>query len=370
MTRMVRATRVWGNRCVWMPVLSAAVVVLCFTTGLLAQEPPDSARDSELDLPRVHVLATGGTISNTEGDRLTGEELVRGLPEAGPLARYTVEQFSNVASGAITLDQWIRMASRIHELFAGDDPPVGIIVTHGTDTMEETAYFLDLTLAWCRPVVVTGAMRRASMAGADGPANLLNSIRLALHGEAGRLGAVVLMNDEIFPAREVVKVHTSRMNAFEAPGVGPVGVADPDSVVLSRHVGVRECGAAAFDLQGIDELPRVEIIHAHLGADGALIRAAVEAGARGIVLASVGRGGSTPDQFAALREAREAGVVVVRSSRTGAGRVPVGSGARDELAGAILGAGDLTPPKARILLMLALTLTSDPDELRDLFLRH
>ncbi|TVR66099.1 MAG: asparaginase [Gemmatimonadales bacterium] len=368
----VRTIIAWRNPFGMGLVLPAVLFLLFSTAGLFAQELPhgaDPASDPEPVLPRVHVLATGGTISNTEGDRLTGDDLVRGLPEAGTLARFTVEQFSNVASGAITLTQWMEMASRIHELFTGDDPPVGVIVTHGTDTMEETAYFLDLTLAQCRPVVVTGAMRRASMAGADGPANLLNAVRLAVHGEADRLGAVVLMNDEIFPAREVVKVHTSRMNAFEAPGVGPLGVADPDSVVLRSHLAAGECGTAAFDLEGVHELPRVEIVHAHLGADGTLIRAAVAAGAQGIVLASVGRGGATPDQSAAIREAREAGVVVVRSSRTGAGRVPVGSGMRDDLPGAILGAGDLTPQKARILLMLALTTTSDADQLREIFLR-
>ena len=373
MTGTVRARR--GRWTFRVPVLGLLCVAVAGggESGLAGQEPgePEARETAPSDvLPRVHVLATGGTISNTEGDRLTGEDLVQGLPELGSLARITVEQFSNVASGAITLDQWLQMAARIHELFSGDDPPVGVIVTHGTDTMEETAYFLDLTLAHCRPVVVTGAMRRASMAGADGPANLLNSVRLAVHGDAGELGAVVLMNDEIFPAREVTKVHTSRMNAFEAPGVGMVGVADPDSVVLGRYRGHRECGRAAFDLTGLEELPRVEIIHTHLGADGALIRAAVEAGARGIVVATVGRGGATPDQAAALREAREAGVVVVRSSRTGAGRVPVGAGRDDDPPGAMLGADDLTPQKARILLMLALSRTSEPDELRSIFLRH
>ncbi len=373
MTITVRARRGLSRSSIWTAALAWLAATMMFASGLAGQVAGDPGVREEAPgdtLPRVHVLATGGTISNTEGDRLTGEDLVRGLPDLGALARITVEQFSNVASGAITLEQWLQMTARIHELFGGEDPPAGIIVTHGTDTMEETAYFLDLTLSHCRPVVVTGAMRRASMAGADGPANLLNSVRLAVHGDAADLGAVVLMNDEVFPAREVVKVHTSRMNAFEAPGAGVVGVADPDSVVLGRYRSHRECGVAAFDLNGVEELPRVDIIHTHLGADGTLIRAAVAAGAQGIVVASVGRGGSTPGQSAALREAREAGVVVVRSSRTGAGRVPVGAGRDDDPPGAMLGADDLTPQKARILLMLALTRTTDPDELRSIFRRH
>ncbi len=331
-------------------------------------DPAATAADT---LPRVHVLATGGTISNTEGDRLTGEELVQSLPGVEEVARITVEQFSNVASGAITLEQWLAMARGIDRHFADDVELAGVVVTSGTDTMEETAYFLDLTLAHCRPVVVTGAMRRANMLGADGPANLFDAIQLAVHGDGPRVGAVVLMNDLVFPAREVTKVHTSRPDAFAAPGAGPVGMADPDSIVLRSDLPERACGTAPFDLTGVDELPRVDVIHTHLGADGALIRAAVDAGAQGIVMASVGRGGSTPGQRAALAEAREQGVVVVRSSRTGAGRVPVGrtpeSG--EDARAPMLGAGDLNPQKARILLMLALTRTRDGEELREIFRR-
>jgi L-asparaginase len=324
-------------------------------------------------LPAVHLLATGGTISNTEGDRLTGEELVREIPALGNIATLSVEQFSNVASGSISLEQWLAMSRRINELFASRPELAGVVVTHGTDTMEETVFFLDLTLAHCRPVVVTGAMRRASMPGADGPANLLNAVRLAADPGARDVGAVLLMNDEVFAARSVAKVHTSRMNAFAAADAGPIGVADPDAVVLSRPSPPRSCGTPAFDLSGIEELPRVDIVTSYLGSDGALVRAAVAAGARGVVMATVGRGGSTPGERDAVREAREAGVIIVRSSRTGAGRVPVGGGGggpagEAELAPS-LGAGDLTPVKARILLMLALATNPDvdADALRALF---
>jgi L-asparaginase len=361
-----------------LPVLPHAWAFLVLATLAPALTPLQAqvTEGGTGELPRVHVLATGGTISNTDGDRLTGEDLVRSLPGVELLARFTVEQFSNVASGAITLEQWLGMSRRIEEAFREDPALAGIIVTHGTDTMEETAYFLDLTLAACRPVIVTGAMRRATDLGADGPANLFNAVRVAVLPEARELGSVVLMNDEILPAREVIKVNTSRVDAFEAPGPGRVGVADPDRVVLERAPRPRSCGRPAFDLRGVDHLPRVEIIHTHLGADGALVRAAVEAGAEGIVVAGVGRGGTTPDQSRALQEARDAGVVVVVSSRTGAGRVPVlrGGGAPGEAEGpppaAILGADDLSPQKARILLMLALTRTRDLAELREIFETH
>jgi L-asparaginase len=336
---------------------------------LLTLAPPLHAQG---DLPDVHVVATGGTISNMgETPRRTGNELVDGLPGIEEIADVSSEQFLNTFSGAITLDQWRRLALRIDEVFRERPGLAGVVVTHGTDTMEETAYFLDLTVRDCRPVVLTGAMRRAVDIGADGPANLFDAIRLAAHPEARRLGAVLLMNDEIFPAREVTKTHTSRPDAFAAPGAGPVGVADSDAIAFLDEPVDRSCGADAFDLSGVESLPRVDVVYAYQGADGSLIRAAVAAGAKGIVTAGVGRGGTTPGQSEAIEEAVAKGVIVVASNRTGAGRVPVGGEGRlDDWRpgrGARLGAGDLNPQKARILLMLALTRTGDPREIMEIF---
>jgi L-asparaginase len=314
--------------------------------------------------PAVHVIATGGTISNTgTAERRTGTELVDGLPGIERVATVTVEQFSNVASGAITLEQWRALALRIGETFRAQPELAGIVVTHGTDTMEETAYFLELTVSDCRPVVVTGAMRRATHVAPDGPANLFNAIRLAAAPAASRLGAVVLMDDRIFPAREVTKINTVRTDAFAAPGAGALGVADADALIFHREPVSRRCGRTPFDVAAMEALPRVEIIYAYQGADGALIRAAVEAGARGIVMAGMGQGAVTPGQSAALREAAQAGVFVVYSNRTGSGRVPIGRGG----AGTTLGADDLTPQKSRILLMLALAADPDPAAVRRVF---
>ena len=292
-----------------------------------------------------------------------------GVPGLDKVADVTVEQFSNKASGAITPADWRAIATRIDELFRTRAGLSGVVVTHGTDTMEETAYFLDLTVRSCRPVVVTGAMRRATDVGADGPANLYNAVRVAAAADAVGRGAVLLMNDEIFPAREVTKINTSRMDAFEAPSVGALGVADPDTVVFYRPAadgGAACTGRPAFDLERIGELPRVDIIYSYPGADGALIDAAVNAGAKGLVIAGVGRGGMTPPQGQAVRRAVERGVTVVSSSRTMSGRVPVRGydegGTRRPGAGAVLGAGSLTPQKARILLMLALAAGRDPVE--------
>lgn len=325
---------------------------------------------AQAPLPEVHVIATGGTISNTDGERLTGEALVRSLPGVERRAQVTVEQFSNTASGNISLQQWLALTARVREVFRERPGLAGVVVTHGTDTMEETAYFLDLTVGDCRPVVVTGAMRRATDIGADGPANLYNSIRVAALPQARGIGTVVLMNDGVYPAREVTKTNTSRVDAFVAPGTGRLAVADPDTVVFFQAPSPRPCGAPAFAVAPGEELPRVDIVYSYLGADGALIRAAVEAGARGIVVASVGRGGTTPGQREAIRAAVQRGVFVIRSSRTQAGRVPVD---REDLGdwtpgrGASLGADDLTPQKARVLLMLALSRTRDAREIAALF---
>ncbi|MGQ0647091.1 MAG: asparaginase [Gemmatimonadaceae bacterium] len=326
-------------------------------------------------LPRVHVLATGGTISNLGGDaRRTGAELIQGIPGLPTIARVTVEQFSNVASGAITQEMWRDLAKRIIALQGGPDAPAGYVITHGTDTMEETAYFLSLTTGGCAPVLVTGAMRQANAVGPDGPANLFNAIRVAASPAARGRGTMVLMNDEIFSARDVTKSNTTRLNAFSAPDAGVLGLADPDTVVFHRvapDVGTT-CRRATFDVTASSAQPRVDVVYAHIGADSVFIDAAVAAGAKGLVMAGVGRGGSTPSQGRALRRARDAGVVIATSNRTGSGRVGAGF-ANDSLqklpagAGATIGSAELNPQKARILLGLALAARYRPADIARLF---
>jgi L-asparaginase type II len=326
----------------------------------------------------VHVIATGGTISNLgSGARRTGEELIRGIPGLDTTFAVTVEQFSNVASRSITPEHWTALARRINELFRTRPDLRGIIVTHGTDTMEETAYFLDLTVGSCRPVVLTGAMRRAADIGAEGPANLYNSIRLAASPGARGRGTMVLLNDEIHAARFVTKANTSRLDAFASPDPGPLGVTDPDTLVFhqapSRTCHPRREEAPMFDLEKMGTLPRVDIVYSYVGADSVTVDAPVNAGARGLVVASVGRGGMTPGQAAAIRRSVNRGVVVITSSRTGSGRVPLNEqeGLKDWSPGrgAILGAEELNPQKARILLMLALARTQDPREIARYFRR-
>lgn len=321
--------------------------------------------------PRVHVIATGGTISNMGNDpRRTGAELVAGIPGLADVADVTSEQFSNVASSSVTQEMLRDLARRIRTMQSEPNPPAGFIVTHGTDTMEETAFFLDLTVGGCAPVVLTGAMRQANWPGADGPANLYNSVRLAISPDARGRGALLLMNDEIFLAREVTKSNTTRLNAFSAPEAGPAGVTDPDGVYF-RSPAPSACAAPLIDVGKLELFPRVDIVYAHIGADSTLVDALVSAGARGIVVAGVGRGGTTPSQSRALRRATEKGVIVLTSNRTGGGRVgrptvPESLNNLPEGRGVTLGAGDLNPQKARILLSLALATGMKPSAIASL----
>ncbi|HEX4935351.1 MAG TPA: asparaginase [Gemmatimonadaceae bacterium] len=327
--------------------------------------------------PRIHLLATGGTISNLGGGaRRTGRELAEGIPDLARIATVTVEQFSNVASSSVTQAMWRGLAGRIRQLQSGPEAPAGYVITHGTDTMEETAYFLSLTVGGCAPVILTGAMRQADWVGADGPANLRNAVRTAAAPAARGRGTLVLMNDEIFAARDVTKSNTTRVNAFTAPDAGVLGLADPDTVVFHRapppSAAAAGCAPPRFDLATIGELPRVDVVYAYIGADSVPVDALVDAGARGIVLAGVGRGGTTPAMSRALERATRRGVTVVISNRTGSGRVGMGRGdgerdAPESARAPTIGGTDLTPQKARILLTLALAAGTDARAMAELF---
>jgi L-asparaginase len=345
------------------PRLAAAALAaaaLAFS-GHAAPAGPSPAGPSPPDPPRVHLIATGGTIAHTPAGPLTGEALVAAVPGLDRVARLTVEQFLNVGSSQITPQNWHRLALRIQELFRTEPDLAGVVVTHGTDTMEETAFFLHLTLDDPRPVVVTGAMRPADAAGADGPANLMNAVRLAVDPAARDRPVMVLMNDQVHAAPAAAKAHTTHVDAFVSSWGGPIGVADPDRVAWHTppHPGPLR---GAFVLTADHELPRVDIVYAFAGADGAGIRAAAHAGARGVVLATLGRGNLPAAQREAVAGFVAGGGVAVLSSRTQAGRVP------DPGHHGVVGAGDLNPQKARVLLMLALARGLDPDAIQRLFL--
>ena len=313
--------------------------------------------------PVVLVLGTGGTIGSA-GDywggattRVPIADLVK-VPGIDSVATIESEQFLNVGSSSIGPERWLELSRRIADVFTARSDVRGIVVTHGTDTMEETAYFLDLTVGGLRPVVVTGSMRPSNMAGADGPANLTSAVRAAADSDSRGRGTLVVMDDRIFSARDVTKTNSTRVETFQAPERGPLAIVDPEGLYYRGRAMGRS--TAQFDITAVKELPRVDIIYAYPGADSVAIDAVVAAGAKGIVVAGVGRGGSAPAQGSALIRAMEKGVIIVSSTRTGSGRVPIGTRGG-------IGSGDLNPQKARILLMLALSRTSDPVQVREIF---
>jgi len=335
-----------------------------------------AAAQPAADVPRVRLVATGGTISNRTGGRLTAEELVKAMPGVERYAKPEFEQFSNVASSELTLDQWLGLAKRINELFATDAGVAGVVVTSGTDTLEETAYFLNLAIHSEKPVVVVGSMRNPSTLGYEGAANLLEGFRVAASADARGKGVLVVLNDEINAAREVAKTDALRLNTFQSRGYGVLGVVDADRVVFYRNPVKRHTSKSEFDLSGVTKLPRVDVILVYQGADGDLIRAAADAGAKGIVIAGAGAGATSGTQQAGIDYALKKGVFVVTTTRTGSGRI-AGRGGRgrggepqsEEQRHRIAGE-DLLPVKARVLLMLALTKTSDTAQIQRMFLEY
>jgi len=320
-----------------------------------------SAESGRDPAPRVRLIATGGTISNRAGGRLTAEELVKAIPDLPRYATPEFEQFLTVASSQITLAQWLDLARRINELYRTDPDLAGIVVTSGTDTLEETAYFLNLTVRDPRPIAVVGSMRNPSTLGYEGAANLLEGFRVAADPASRGRGVMVVLNDEINAAREVTKTDALRLQTFQTRGYGILGVVDRDRIVYYRRVERRHTVDSEFNLSDVTALPRVDVFLTYQGASGDIIQAAVDAGAKGIVIATAGAGAMSGTQGEGVRYAASKGVPVVMTTRTGSGRIG-GSGRGNSISGQ-----DLAPIKARILLMVALTKTQDLAELRRIF---
>lgn len=327
-------------------------------------------------LPRVAIVGTGGTIASQGDHSLELIEyinhnrvhdihgLLAQVPELAQVAEVVAVPFRALQSTAVGPAEWLELLAVVNALAASNPPIDGVVVTHGTATLEETAYFLSLTAKVDFPVVVVGAQRPITGLATDGPINLLNGAMVAGSEAARGLGALVVLNNEIQAAREATKTSTLRLQTFQSPEFGALGHVDPDGVHLYRSPRRRCAPNTEFDLAGVDELPRVEILMSYAGADGALIDSAVATGAKGIVMAAFAPGLTTPAQLEALNRARDQGVIVVQSSRAGSGRVVPLTIAhpRD-----VVTADNLTPQKARVLLMLALTVSDGAGDIRRMF---
>lgn len=352
-------------------ILSLAILCLIVFSFQVAF----AAEETAVKLPNVKILATGGTIAGAGATSTTTvgytaavvpvDNLINNVPELKKVANVSGEQIAQIASENMTNKVWLKLANRINELLASDDVD-GIVVTHGTDTIEETAYFLNLVVKSNKPVVIVGAMRPPTAMSADGPINLYNAVIIAGSKEAKGKGVLVCLNDAINGAREVTKTNTSMADTFRAPELGYLGYMQDNKPHFYRQSTRKHTTKSEFDIKGLTDLPRVDIVYGYANNSRVMLDAAVAAGAKGIVHAGVGDGSLFTEVKEGLIDAQKKGVAIVRSSRVGNGIVARNGEANDDQLH-FVASDTLNPQKARILLMLALTKTNDPLEIQKMF---
>lgn len=350
---------------------SMAVFLVAANAALAAEPAPQK-------LPRVKILATGGTIAGTGASStqtvgytaavLPVDKLLAGVPELKKIANVAGEQIAQVASENMTHEVWLKLAKRVNQLLAGGEVD-GIVITHGTDTMEETAYFLNLVVKSDKPVVLVGAMRPATAMSADGPLNIYNAVVVAASADARGKGVLVTLNDTINGARDVTKMNTSAVDTFRSPDLGLLGYVQDGKAVFYRQSTRLHTTRSVFDVSKLDALPRVEIVYGYANNSRVMLDGAVASGAKGVVHAGVGNGSLFDEVKQGLCDAQKKGVVVVRSSRVGSGIVARNGEANDDELRFVV-SDTLNPQKARVLLALALTRTSDPAEIQKLFYQY
>ena len=346
-----------------------AVVILLVATGAWA--------DHHTEKPHIVILATGGTIagsaeSQTQAGYDSGQVgvdvLIDAVPQLEDLAVVTGEQIANVGSQNMNDKVWLTLAKRINEV--AKDPEIdGVVITHGTDTMEETAFFLNLVVKTDKPVVLTGSMRPSTALSADGPLNIFNAVAVAADPEAKGRGVLVVANDSIHGGRAVIKSNTTHVETFLSPRRGLIGSVQYGTTLYFRGPYAHHTTKSEFSIEGVDELPRVDIIYIYEDVTGDLIEAAVNAGAKGIVTAGVGNGNLTDSALEALALAATKGIVCVRASRVPTGFVGRNVEIDDDTIG-LVASLEHNPQKARILLRLALLTTTDPEEIQSYFERY
>lgn len=327
--------------------------------------------------PTIYILATGGTIAGSGSGALdtsytsgtvTVDKLIAAVPEINKIATIKGEQISNIGSQEMNNEVWFKLANRVNELLTSGKAD-GIVITHGTDTMEETAYFLNLVVKSDKPIVMVGAMRNSGSLSADGPLNIYNAVNVAMCKKAVGKGVMVVMNDEIHAAREVTKTNTTAVDTFKSPNSGKIGTVFYGNVKFYMNPVRKHTVNSAFDITKIKELPRVDIIYSHSNDNPDFVNLAVKNGAKGIINAGMGNGNPFPSALEALGEAVKSGVVVVRDSRVGSGETTL-NGEVDDGKYGFLASDNLNAQKARVLLMLALTQTTDKAKIQELFLTH
>lgn len=346
--------------------LFTLLLSVLLVTGIYAQK-----------LPRIKILATGGTIAGqgASADRsaytagqLPIKDLIAAVPGIDKVAEISGEQISNVGSQDMTVDIWIKLNKRINEIYKNNEAD-GIVITHGTDTQEETAYFLSLTVRYDKPVIITGSMRPATAISADGPKNLYDAVTLAASKQAAHSGVLLVFNEYIFTGRSAVKTSTTHLNAFTAPNNGPIGQVYDGKVILYETPVRKANKNTPFDITGLTTLPEVAIVELYADAPATAINAYVASGVKGIVTGGLGNGNLNKVNSDAAASAVKKGIAVARASRVPSGRVTLFDETDDQKLGTIV-TDDLIPQKARILLMLGLTQTNDSKKLQEYFFEY
>lgn len=344
--------------------LSTTAILMLFSVMMaLAQQKPN-----------IHILATGGTIAGTGASAIATNytagqvaisSLLDAVPEIKNIANVTGEQIVKIGSQDMNNEVWLTLARKINQLMK--DPNIdGIVITHGTDTMEETAYFLNLTVKGDKPVVLVGAMRPSTAISADGPLNLYNAVVVAADKASKGKGVLVAMNGNILGAADVSKMNTVSVETFQAPNSGALGHVLNGKVTYTASPEKKHTTQSVFDVSQLDKLPKVGIVYGYSNIDADMVAPMLENGYQGIVHAGVGNGNIHKNVFPVLTDARKKGILVVRSSRVPAGPTSLDAEVNDAEYQFVASQG-LNPQKARVLLMLALTKTNDWKKIQEYF---
>jgi L-asparaginase len=327
--------------------------------------------------PKVYIVATGGTIagaatSQTSAGYSSGavgvDVLIQAVPQLKDLADVSGEQIASIGSQDMNDAVWLKLGKRVNEILAKPDV-AGVAITHGTDTMEETSYFLDLVVHSDKPVVLTGSMRPSTAMSADGPLNIYNAVAIAADPAAKGRGVLVTVDDDIHSAHDIVKGHTTDVGTMGSGEAGLIGATLFGKNTWYRSPAQTHTKKSEFSIDGVNALPRVDIIYAHANMSPDIISSAVANGAKGLVIAGVGDGNMTAPAVEAVKGAIAKGVVVVRSSRTNGGIIRRNIELDDDKLGTVASI-ELNPAKARVLLQLALLKTKDPKTIQGYFDRY
>ncbi len=330
-------------------------------------------------LPKIKVLATGGTIAGaqatqTEAGYTSGKfsinDLIKAVPQLKDVAEISGEQVANIGSQTMNNEVWLKLAARVNELLSESETE-GVVITHGTDTMEETGYFLSLVVKSDKPVVLVGSMRPATAISADGNMNLFNAVALAANPNASGRGPLIVLNDEIHYGREAQKMNATQLDTFQSPNRGRAGVMSNGKALFFNPLVTKHTTRSEFSVNQMkpEDLPQVEVVYSYANLGRDVIDHLASNGVKGIVLAGVGDGNTTDAALTALQDAAKKGVAVVRSTRTGSGVVDRNVEVNDDKFG-FIAAKELSPQKARVLLMVGLTKTKDINKLQEYFAQY